>query len=530
MLKHPGEKKSIKYMPSSSIILFKTDINQESIQIYLVKRREDLKFFPGQYAGIGGKVEKSDKIFANFLHKKIFPTYQESELNSLVCAWRELFEEVGICLLKNLSESKTLGMKDFVKTKQNIDMTELFNQFDLNYLDLEFERFFSSGIRTTPEFAYSVFITQFYMVSLDNCAQKPVIDNNNHELSDGLWDSPKNLFKRFMQNKLDTPPPVLGVIRELAERDIIFPDGHKFNVPFQALEILNQNNLLPIGLQTKIEVVPGIQIIPFRTRTIAPAYTTNLIIIGALECLIVDPGTNNENELNRLDQIIEYLLVERRKIKGILLTHHHLDHREAIKHLTNKFNFSVYLSQKCYDQIEEKGEYEQRIIIADNEVINLGIDRENGLEWNLKVLELPGHTKGHVCLLDQRFNTLIAGDIVSGIGTVIIDDYKEYMNSLERLQKLEVGMILPGHGPMVKRGHKLINDYIIHRKLREKQIITALDKKIGKTPKEIVEEVYTDVPVSFHLFAEQQVNVYLKYFEQENLIFFNPTEEKYFKS
>jgi len=57
-----------------------------------------------------------------------------------------------------------------------------------------------------------------------------------------------------------------------------------------------------------------------------------------------------------------------------------------------------------------------------------------------KCLHLPGHTRGHLCLLEEGSGAVVAGDLVAGVGTVIVDppegDMLDYLASLRRLLDL----------------------------------------------------------------------------------------------
>ena len=94
MINHPGEKKSLKKIPSSTIILFRQktfdphSIN-DPVEIFLAKRRSELRDFPGVYAGIGGKIESQDKQLARqLLASNLFQSYNEESLTYKICAWR----------------------------------------------------------------------------------------------------------------------------------------------------------------------------------------------------------------------------------------------------------------------------------------------------------------------------------------------------------------------------------------------------------------------------------------------------------
>jgi len=78
---------------------------------------------------------------------------------------------------------------------------------------------------------------------------------------------------------------------------------------------------------------------------------------------------------------------------------------------------------------------------------------------NFEVIHTPGHTIGGICLYDGE--TLISGDTVfadGGFGRYDIGgDLNMLKESLERLAKLDVKYLLPGHGPAAHNGSEHIN-------------------------------------------------------------------------
>ncbi|GIF63087.1 beta-lactamase-like hypothetical protein [Asanoa ishikariensis] len=67
----------------------------------------------------------------------------------------------------------------------------------------------------------------------------------------------------------------------------------------------------------------------------------------------------------------------------------------------------------------------------------------------LTVLHLPGHCAGSIALLEERTGVLFSGDV--SYDDVLIDTLPDssvpaYRRSMERLMKLEVSVVHPGHG------------------------------------------------------------------------------------
>ncbi len=73
----------------------------------------------------------------------------------------------------------------------------------------------------------------------------------------------------------------------------------------------------------------------------------------------------------------------------------------------------------------------------------------NKYGFNAIVLHIPGHTKGSIGILTEN-NDLISGDILRNYGKPAVSPQGEDLNklnaSLERLKRLKINKVYPGHG------------------------------------------------------------------------------------
>src|SRR6185436_11939296 len=62
--------------------------------------------------------------------------------------------------------------------------------------------------------------------------------------------------------------------------------------------------------------------------------------------------------------------------------------------------------------------------------------------WSLRIYHTPGHARGHVCIFEEGHGSLITGDLMAGIGTIVIDPPEghmaTYFDLLRRMQALPV--------------------------------------------------------------------------------------------
>ncbi|MCB2187306.1 MAG: MBL fold metallo-hydrolase [Deltaproteobacteria bacterium] len=72
----------------------------------------------------------------------------------------------------------------------------------------------------------------------------------------------------------------------------------------------------------------------------------------------------------------------------------------------------------------------------------------------LQVLHTPGHSPGHLCLYWPRHKALFAGDLVFAQGVGRVDfpggSGEDLKDSLKRVANLDLELVLPGHGPILK--------------------------------------------------------------------------------
>jgi glyoxylase-like metal-dependent hydrolase (beta-lactamase superfamily II) len=99
-------------------------------------------------------------------------------------------------------------------------------------------------------------------------------------------------------------------------------------------------------------------------------------------------------------------------------------------------------------------------------------------------------------LVDTDSHAAIVGDMVAGVGTILIDppegEMAVYLRQLDRLRQLPVGTLYPAHGPAIPDGPQKLTEYLEHRMFREQRVLASIGPA-GASLEQIVDLAYDDV-------------------------------------
>ncbi len=210
---------------------------------------------------------------------------------------------------------------------------------------------------------------------------------------------------------------------------------------------------------------------------------SNIYLVGDT---VVDTGVGFN--FIRLRDVLRVFKMPMDTVKNILNTHYHFDHIGG----NGYFTAAQIAIHEADAPVLENGDAETSVAeffggnmhkmkvdrkLKDGDVVKMGA-RE------FQVVHTPGHTPGSVCLYDKKDKTLISGDTVfaNGVGRTDLPggDFDQLKGSLQKLSKMGVEKILPGHGPIVEKdGTKVIGNLLKAAKpLGEDEEIDAFDNPV----------------------------------------------------
>lgn len=216
--------------------------------------------------------------------------------------------------------------------------------------------------------------------------------------------------------------------------------------------------------------------------------TNSWVVDSGGELVVIDPGPAIAEHFEAIIREIGD-----RPVSAIVVTHAHPDHAPLANPLAREFSVAAY-------GFGPGPEFEPDLCLSDGDSLRFGQET-----WH--VIHTPGHSEDHVCLLVGRI--LFTGDHIIGGSSVMVAAMTPYLDSLRRLQGLDLERLYPGHGPEIAQPQEVIAWYLAHRLQREAEIIEAIGKGASDVGS-IVDMVYSNVDLALHPLAARSVLAHLK--------------------
>jgi len=163
--------------------------------------------------------------------------------------------------------------------------------------------------------------------------------------------------------------------------------------------------------------------------------------------------------------------------------------------------------------------------VFDGDLIRVG-------DYELRCIDTPGHTPGHVCLYDEKKKIFFSGDhILFDITPNIAhwmareDSLRDYLSSLDKVSTLPVELVLPGHRNSWNQLTDRIKELKQHHRKRLDEVIAALQNR-NMTAYEIAPFItwkiefreWNDFPITQKWFAVGETLAHLHYLEHDGVL------------
>ncbi len=218
---------------------------------------------------------------------------------------------------------------------------------------------------------------------------------------------------------------------------------------------------------------------------------TNSWVVGRDPAWLVDPGPALPEHVAALTDEIE----RRGGLGAILLTHDHFDHSEAVPAIRERFPDAPLGAARGAVDVQL---------------------RDGGELGPLRAVPTPGHAPDHLAFVTGR--AALTGDAVLGEGSVFVAPdpgaLSGYLAALARLRGLDLTVLCPGHGPVVRAPAAKLDEYVAHRQDRERRLLAAL--QAGKrSVDELLDDAWSDVPAAMRPAAAVTLAAHLDKLEEE---------------
>jgi len=266
-----------------------------------------------------------------------------------------------------------------------------------------------------------------------------------------------------------------------------------------------------------IEVTPGIYRMPLPLPIPTLSHINTYLVKGDNGYLLVDTGWNTGEAFDSLKKQLADNGINGREISQIVVTHTHPDHYGLAGELKPLFGATLALHHLEKDVIESRYINMDGLLQEISQWLHInGVppDRLAELQkaslpmlkfvtptmpdttlyggetiacgdFNFDVLPTPGHAPGHICLYEPDKKLLLSGDHILPTITPYVGMHPQsgsnplgdYLDSLNRLKKLDVELVLPGHEQPFTGLQERIEGITLHHSLRNAEILAALDSE-----------------------------------------------------
>ncbi|HOB29513.1 MAG: MBL fold metallo-hydrolase [Dethiobacteria bacterium] len=286
-----------------------------------------------------------------------------------------------------------------------------------------------------------------------------------------------------------------------------------------------------------------------------PLKATNSYLIKSRERnLIIDTGMNREECMTAFSAVLRELQIDLAQT-DFFITHLHADHLGLVSELAkpssriffNRLDAAVVtygdLWKLLFNAAKKHGFHEEELKEAlfkhpgyryshsgpiNFEYLHEG-DRLTYGPYTFTCVHTPGHTPGHLCLYEQSQKLFLSGDHILGDITPNISAWEDsenplqqYLQSLDKVSRMEIELLLPGHRRVVSDCRGRIEELKKHHHERLEEVSSIIRAKGPSNAYEIASHMEWDIeasdwehfPITQKWFAIGEAIAHLHYLEE----------------
>ena len=200
---------------------------------------------------------------------------------------------------------------------------------------------------------------------------------------------------------------------------------------------------------------------------------------------------------------------------GILLTHTHADHAGNAVALASRTGAPILMGRGAPNPPDGLGRVAQ--FVGDGDAVDCDVGP-------VTVHETPGHAPEHLVFVyhtEQGDRVLFAGDLFLGEGDTTVVSHPggnvaDYLHSLDVVTRIRPNLIMPAHGPPLRRPQQAVARYRAHRTARIEQVRQARAANPAFGADELVDVVYgAELPSALRPAAVGSIAAILEYLQQQ---------------
>jgi len=293
--------------------------------------------------------------------------------------------------------------------------------------------------------------------------------------------------------------------------------------------------------------------------------SANLYALGNGPVTLIDTGPKFPGMLETITERLKGAGIKICDIERIIITHGHIDHFGLAASIQNQIEYKV----QCYIHPEDQWRLSPQNIQnglwsqeADDFITRVGIptgklkaikarfaffktlcdpvenlslmedgDIFSGDGYRLEVVHTPGHTPGSCCLFESNHRILFSGDHVikhitpnplveldrSKLRNPAYQSLRAYLDSLEKIEKLDVRWVFPGHGEHMDALKEIITSYRAHHKERKELVLRAIRQK-SRSVYALIEEIFPSISDAELFLASSDIYAHLEILVGDGLI------------